>query len=126
MAGLRLADGQHAAPPMPMCWPRRCTARANCCRDALRRYPLFDNLWRLKSTPVMNVQLWFDALYSGRGRQSLFHRRCAVLGVRRPGRDQRRAGYDRHGGSLVSMCVAPAAPLWRYSDAEIAEHAGRR
>lgn len=84
----------------------------------LREMPYFDNLWRLKSVPVMNVQVWFDRYVSER--DNLFftaHAPFSVfadLAVTSP-------LYDRTGGSLVSMAVAPAQPLWRLSDAEIAQ-----
>ena len=95
--GDRRAPGRwaRAAAPAPMCWPRRCTARASCCPTACAAYPLFDNLWRLKSTPVMNVQLWFDGYipdlvdnlyFTADAPFSVF----ADLAVVSP------AGYDRH------------------------------
>ena len=83
----------------------------------LRHLPYFDNLWKLKSVPVMNVQVWFDRYVSETDNLhftadapfSVF----ADLAVTSP-------MYDRHGGSLVSMAVAPAEPLWHLSDEEIA------
>jgi zeta-carotene desaturase len=83
----------------------------------LRRMPYFDRLWRLKSVPVMNVQVWFDRYVSGT--DNLFFSADAPfsvfadLAVTSP-------GYDRTGGSLVSMAVAPAEPLWHLADEEIA------
>ena len=83
----------------------------------LRHIPYFDNLWKLKSVPVMNVQVWFDRYVSDT--DNLFFTADAPfsvfadLAVTSP-------LYDRHGGSLVSMAVAPAEPLWHLSDDDIA------
>jgi zeta-carotene desaturase len=82
----------------------------------LREIPFFDNLWRLKSVPVMNVQVWFDRyvsevdnlFFTADAPFSVF----ADLAITSP-------LYDRTGGSLVSMAVAPAEPLWHLSDDEI-------
>jgi zeta-carotene desaturase len=119
VTGVRLGDGRLlTADAYVLAAPLNSTRQL--LPATLRRYPLFDNLWRLKSTPVMNVQLWFvdyipgivDNLYfTADAPFSVF----ADMAVVSPG------GYDRHGGSLVSMCVAPAAPLWQHTDAEIAE-----
>lgn len=84
----------------------------------LRYIPYFDNLWKLKSVPVMNVQVWFDRYVSTTDNLhftadapfSVF----ADLAVTSP-------MYDRTGGSLVSMAVAPAQPLWHLPDAEIVQ-----
>jgi zeta-carotene desaturase len=84
----------------------------------LRRMPYFDRLWQLKSVPVMNVQVWFDRYVSSTDNLhfttdapfSVF----ADLAITSP-------MYDRTGGSLVSMAVAPAQPLWHKSDAEIVQ-----
>jgi len=84
----------------------------------LRRLAYFDRLWGLKSVPVMNVQVWFDRYISPE--DNLFFTADAPfsvfadLAVTSP-------LYDRTGGSLVSMAVAPAEPLWHLSDDEIAE-----
>ena len=84
----------------------------------LRRIGYFDNLWRLKSVPVMNVQVWFDRYVSST--DNLFFTADAPfsvfadLAVTSP-------LYDRSGGSLVSMAVAPAEPLWHLSDEQIVE-----
>jgi zeta-carotene desaturase len=86
--------------------------------DELRQFPYFDNLWRLKSVPVMNVQVWFDRYVSSV--DNLFFTADAPfsvfadLAITSP-------LYDTTGGSLVSMAVAPAQPLWQLSDDEIAE-----
>jgi zeta-carotene desaturase len=82
----------------------------------LRHLDYFDNLWRLKSVPVINVQIWFDRYISHT--DNLFftaHAPFSVfadLAITSP-------LYDRTGGSLVSMAVAPAQPLWHLSDEEI-------
>ncbi len=84
----------------------------------LREIPYFDNLWRLKSVPVMNVQVWFDRYVSSV--DNLFFTADAPfsvfadLAITSP-------LYDRTGGSLVSIAVAPAEPLWHLSDSEIAQ-----
>ena len=83
----------------------------------LREIPYFDNLWKLKSVPVMNVQIWFDRYISST--DNLFFTADAPfsvfadLSVTSP-------LYDRTGGSLLSMAVAPAEPLWHLTDEEIA------
>jgi uncharacterized protein with NAD-binding domain and iron-sulfur cluster len=82
----------------------------------LRQLPYFDNLWGLKSVPVMNVQIWFDRyvsttdniFFTAHAPFSVF----ADLAVTSP-------LFDRTGGSLVSMAVAPAQPLWHLPDGEI-------
>lgn len=86
--------------------------------EALRHIEYFDNLWRLKSVPVMNVQLWFDRYISQR--DNLFFTADAPFSVFA---DLARTSplYDRTGGSLVSMAVAPAQPLWQLSDAEVVQ-----
>ncbi|HEX8218888.1 MAG TPA: FAD-dependent oxidoreductase [Chloroflexia bacterium] len=82
----------------------------------LRHHPYFAGLWQLKSVPVMNVQVWFDRYVSEA--DNLFftaHAPFSVfadLAVTSP-------LFDRSGGSLVSMAVAPARDLWHLSDAEI-------
>lgn len=84
----------------------------------LRHVPYFDNLWKLKSVPVMNVQVWFDRyvsevdnlFFTADAPFSVF----ADLAVTSP-------LFDRTGGSLVSMAVAPAEPLWHLSNEEIVQ-----
>lgn len=84
----------------------------------LRHHPYFANLWRLQSVPVMNVQVWFDRyvsctdnlFFTGHAPFSVF----ADLAVTSP-------LYDRTGGSVVSMAVAPAQKLWHLADNEIVE-----
>jgi zeta-carotene desaturase len=83
----------------------------------LRHLPYFYNMWRLKSVPVMNVQVWFDH-YVSRTDNLFFTAHApfsvfADLAVTSP-------LYDQTGGSLVSMAVAPAAHLWHLPDDEIA------
>jgi zeta-carotene desaturase len=84
---------------------------------SLRRFPYFDNFWKLKSVPVINVQIWFDR-YVSRTDNLFFTADApfsvfADLAVTSP-------LYDRTGGSVVSMAVAPAQPLWHLTDDEIA------
>ena len=84
--------------------------------DDLRQISYFDNLWKLKSVPVMNVQVWFDRYVSTT--DNLFFTADAPfsvfadLAITSP-------LYDRTGGSVVSMAVAPARPLWHLTDDEI-------
>jgi phytoene desaturase len=85
--------------------------------DALKQVPYFRDLDKLKSVPVMNVQVWLDRyvskvdnlFFTAETPFSVF----ADLAVVSP-------LYDRTGGSLVSMAVAPAQHLWHLDDAEIA------
>ena len=82
----------------------------------LLKIEFFDKLWNLKSVPVMNVQVWFDRYVSST--DNLFFTADAPfsvfadLAVTSP-------RYDRTGGSVVSMAVAPAEPLWHMSGEEI-------
>jgi uncharacterized protein with NAD-binding domain and iron-sulfur cluster len=82
----------------------------------LKHHPYFANLWRLKSVPVMNVQVWFDRYISDV--DNLFFTADAPfsvfadLAVTSP-------LFDRTGGSLVSMAVAPAEGLWHLPDHEV-------
>ena len=84
--------------------------------DDLRQISYFNNLWKLKSVPVMNVQVWFDRYVSTT--DNLFFTADAPfsvfadLAITSP-------LYDRTGGSVVSMAVAPARPLWHLTDDEI-------
>lgn len=84
----------------------------------LRHIAYFDDLWKLKSVPVMNVQVWFDR-YVSRTDNLFFTADApfsvfADLAVTSP-------LYDRTGGSLVSMAVAPAQGLWHLTDDEVAQ-----
>lgn len=85
---------------------------------AVKEMPYFRDLYKLKSVPVMNVQVWFDR-YISRVDNLFFTADApfsvfADLAVVSP-------LYDRTGGSLVSMAVAPAQPLWHLDDEEIAQ-----
>jgi zeta-carotene desaturase len=84
----------------------------------LQEVPYFANLWKLSSVPAMNVQVWFDRYVSDT--DNLFFTADAPFSVFA---DLTRTSpmYDRTGGSLVSMTVAPAEPLWRLPDDEIAQ-----
>ena len=63
VAGLRLADGSlRRADAYVLAAPLH--SRASSCPTRCAAYPLFDNLWQLKSVPVMNVQIWFDRYVS--------------------------------------------------------------
>lgn len=115
--GVRLADGRvQQADAYVLAAPLHSTRQL--LPERLRRFPLFDNLWQLKSTPVMNVQLWFDG-YIPDLQDNLYFTADAPFSVFADLAKVAPAGFDRHGGSLVSLCVAPAAPLWPQSDAEL-------
>jgi zeta-carotene desaturase len=87
--------------------------------DQLRHHAFFDNLWKLKSVPVMNVQIWYDKTVCNTDNLFFTSEACfsvfADLSITSP------RAYGSHGGSVVGMVVAPAAPLWQLSDAEIVE-----
>jgi 9,9'-di-cis-zeta-carotene desaturase len=119
VSGVRLADGRVlSASAYVLAAPLHSTRQLLPAR--LRRFPLFDNLWRLKSTPVMNVQLWFEGHILDI-QDNLYFTADAPFSVFTDLARVAPAGFDHHGGSLVSMCVAPAAPLWPLSDAELVE-----
>lgn len=85
----------------------------------LRHHAFFDNLWKLKSVPVMNVQIWYDKkvcqtdnlFFSADACFSVF----ADLSITSP------RAYGSQNGSVMGLVVAPAAPLWQMSDAEIVQ-----
>ena len=115
VSGVRLATGEVLqAGAVVLAAPLHNTRRI--VPGVLRHHPYFANLWRLKSVPVMNVQVWFDRYVSDT--DNLFftaHAPFSVfadLAVTSP-------LFDRTGGSLVSMAVAPARKLWHLSDEEI-------
>jgi 9,9'-di-cis-zeta-carotene desaturase len=119
VSGVRLSDGRVlSASAYVLAAPLHSTRQLLPAR--LRRFPLFDNLWRLKSTPVMNVQLWFEG-HIPDIQDNLYFTADAPFSVFTDLARVAPAGFDHHGGSLVSMCVAPAAPLWPLSDAELVE-----
>ena len=86
---------------------------------SLRSVAYFNNLWKLRSVPTINVQLWFDRYVTEVDNFWFTSDACfsvfGDLALTSP------LQYDRHGGSMVEMCVAPAAPYWQYSDAELVE-----
>jgi zeta-carotene desaturase len=115
ISGVRLASGEvMRADAVVLAAPLHNTRRM--LPKVLRHHPYFANLWRLKSVPVMNVQVWFDRYVSDV--DNLFFTADAPfsvfadLAVTSP-------LFDRTGGSLVSMAVAPAQKLWQLSDGEI-------
>lgn len=87
--------------------------------ESLRTVEYFNRLWSLRSVPTINVQLWFDRYVSEEDTFWFTADACfsvfGDLALTSP------LHYDRHGGSMVEMCVAPAAPSWHLSDAQIAE-----
>jgi zeta-carotene desaturase len=86
---------------------------------SLRAVQYFDNLWKLRSVPTINVQLWFDRYVTEIDNFWFTADACfsvfGDLAITSP------LQYDRHGGSMVEMCVAPAAPYWQQSDQAIVE-----
>lgn len=87
--------------------------------ESLRSIDYFNRLWSLRSVPTINVQLWFDRYVSTEDTFWFTADACfsvfGDLAVTSP------VHFDRHGGSMVEMCVAPAAPYWHLSDTQIAE-----
>ncbi|HMA35200.1 MAG TPA: FAD-dependent oxidoreductase [Chloroflexia bacterium] len=116
VAGLRLSDGgRRVAAHYVLATPLHSTRLL--LPPTLRHFPQIANLWRLKSVPVMNVQIWFDRYVSTV--DNLFFTADAPFSVFADLAVVAPQEYDRHGGSLLSMAVAPAAPLWPLPDAEI-------
>jgi phytoene desaturase len=116
VAGLRMADGGlRRAHAYVLAAPLHSTRQL--LPDSLRRYQQFDNLWKLRSVPVMNAQIWFDRYVSTV--DNLFFTAAAPFSVFADLAVVAPTLYDRHGGSLVAMAIAPAAPLWSLSDAAI-------
>ena len=87
--------------------------------ESLRTLEYFNNLWSLRSVPTINVQLWFDRYVNDV--DTLYFTADACFSVFGDLALTSPLHYDRHGGSMVEMCVAPAAPYWHLSDAEIVE-----
>lgn len=118
VAGVRLADGAIVkGDAYVLAAPVHSTRRL--LPAHLRSVAYFDNLWRLRSVPTINVQLWFDRYVSAIDNFWFTADACfsvfGDLAITSP------LHYDRHGGSMVEMCVAPAGPYWHLSDAEVAE-----
>jgi 9,9'-di-cis-zeta-carotene desaturase len=118
VAGVRLADGSVArGDAYVLAAPVHSTRRL--LPQSLRAIQYFDDLWKLRSVPTINVQLWFDRYVSEIDHFWFTADACfAVFGdlaITSP------LHYDRHGGSMVEMCVAPAAPYWHLSDAGLVE-----
>lgn len=116
VAGVRLASGQFLeAEGVVIATPLHKARQL--IPGSLREEPYFRDLWRLKSVPVMNVQVWFDRyvssvdnlVFTADAPFSVFGDLAVVSPL-----------YDRTGGSLVSMAVAPAETLWHLPDEEIA------
>lgn len=115
VSGLRLASGELLnADAVVLAAPLHNTRQM--VPGVLRHHPYFAKLWQLRSVPVMNVQVWFDRYVSDV--DNLFFTADAPfsvfadLAVTSP-------LFDRTGGSLVSMAVAPAHKLWHLTDDEI-------
>ena len=91
--------------------------------EQLRRHVYFDNLWKLKSVPVMNVQIWYDRKVCQTDNLFFTAEACfsvfADLSITSP------RAYGVHNGSVMGLVVAPAAPLWQHSDQEIVQKCHR-
>jgi 9,9'-di-cis-zeta-carotene desaturase len=118
VAGVRLADGSLARGDAYVLAAPVHSAR-QLLPNTLRGVQYFDNLWKIRSVPTINVQLWFDRYVTTVDNFWFTSDACfsvfGDLALTSP------LQYDRHGGSMVEMCVAPAAPYWQLSDAEIVE-----
>lgn len=120
VSGLRLADNSvFKADAYVLAAPLHSTRQI--LPRQLRRYPFFDKMWQLKSVPVMNVQIWYDRKVCQT--DNLFFTADAIFSVFADLSLTSPLEYDKHGGSMVEMAVAPAAPLWKLSDDEIIERA---
>jgi zeta-carotene desaturase len=118
VAGVRLADGSRVAgDAYVLAAPVHSTRQL--LPGGLRGVAYFDNLWKIRSVPTINIQLWFDRYVTDIDNFWFTADACfsvfGDLALTSP------LQYDRHGGSMVEMCVAPAAPYWHRSDAEIVE-----
>ena len=118
VAGVCLADGSMArGDAYVLAAPVHSTRQL--LPQSLRSVRYFDNLWKLRSVPTINVQLWFDRYVTRIDNFWFTADACfsvfGDLALTSP------LQYDRHGGSMVEMCVAPAAPYWQHSDSEIVE-----
>lgn len=118
VAGVRLADGTLVrGDAYVLAAPVHSTRQL--LPGSLRAVAYFNNLWKIRAVPTINVQLWFDRYvttvdnfwFTSDASFSVF----GDLALTSP------LEYDRHGGSMVEMCVAPAAPYWQQSDAAIIE-----
>lgn len=91
--------------------------------DQLRHHPYFANLWKLKSVPVMNVQIWYDRKVCQTDNLFFTAEACfsvfADLSITSP------RAYGALDGSVMGLVVAPAAPLWQLSDEEIVQQCHR-
>lgn len=118
VAGVRLADGQIVkGDAYVLAAPVHSTRQL--LPASLRSIAYFDQLWKLSSVPTINVQLWFDRYVTDVDNFWFTADACfsvfGDLALTSP------LHYDRHGGSMVEMCVAPAAPYWHLSDAAVIE-----
>jgi 9,9'-di-cis-zeta-carotene desaturase len=118
VAGVRLADGGVLrGDAYVLAAPVHSTRRL--VPASLRSVQYFDNLWKLRSVPTINVQLWFDRYVTEVDNFWFTADACfsvfGDLALTSP------LDYDHHGGSMVEMCVAPAAPYWQLDDTKIVE-----
>lgn len=118
VTGVRLSDGSLAhADAYVLAAPVHSTRQL--LPGQLRGVQYFDNLWKIRSVPTINVQLWFDRYVTDVDNFWFTSDACfsvfGDLALTSP------LHYNRHGGSMVEMCVAPAAPYWQHSDEQIVE-----
>lgn len=118
VAGVRLADGTLVrGDAYVLAAPVHSTRQL--LPGSLRAVAYFNNLWKIRAVPTINVQLWFDRYVTTVDNFWFTSDACfsvfGDLALTSP------LEYDRHGGSMVEMCVAPAAPYWQQSDAAIIE-----
>jgi zeta-carotene desaturase len=118
VAGVRLADGTLVrGDAYVLAAPVHSTRQL--LPGNLRAVAYFNNLWKIRAVPTINVQLWFDRYVTTVDNFWFTSDACfsvfGDLALTSP------LEYDRHGGSMVEMCVAPAAPYWQQSDAAIIE-----
>ncbi len=118
VAGVRLADGRLlCGDAYVLAAPVHSTRQL--LPNGLRSVQYFDHLWKIRSVPTINVQLWFDRYVTKVDNFWFTSDACfsvfGDLALTSP------LHYDRHGGSMIEMCMAPAAPIWHHGDRELVE-----
>ncbi len=118
VTGLRLEDGSTVEADAYVIAAPLHSAR-QMLPDRLRRHAFFDNMWKLKSVPVMNVQIWYDRRICST--DNLFFSADACFSVFADLSITSPRAYGQNKGSVMGLVVAPAAPLWQMSDEEIVQ-----
>lgn len=119
VAGLKLTDGSIlTADAYVIAAPLHSTRQM--LPDSLRHHEFFDNMWKLKSVPVMNVQIWYDRKISP-NIDNLFFTSHACFSVFADLRITSPKAYGSSEGSVMGLVVAPAAPLWQLTDEQIVQ-----